>query len=128
MLATPQQGDIELGRVYRRMEFAERPEPWGSPLPSLEIIGDGCIDIYASNLPYQLDDKKYTPPIEDNKIDIMDKMTKLTKKPLKAGFHDACMCSVWIAFCWDETSSTNPPILRDACLIDWELDARRQGC
>ena len=55
-------------------------------------------------------------------------MTKITNCPLKAGFHDACMCSVWIAFMWVTDSSLEPPILRDACLLDWELEHRRLLC
>lgn len=127
---TPQHTDIVLGRVYRRAEFADRPEPWGSPLPSIEIICDGDIIIYGSNLPRQSGSNQYVPPIEDTKEDIELKMTKITKCAIKAGFHDACMCSVWIAFCWVEGSSAEPPILRDACMLDWELDHRRRnlGC
>lgn len=130
-MTEPQHSNIEVNRVYRRAEYATRPEPWSSPLPSLEIIGEGCINIYVSNLPRQLGCELYKPPINDNKIDIMDKMTLLKDKSgspitLKEGIHDSCLCTVWIAFCWDETSSVEPPIIRDACLIDWELDTRRQ--
>lgn len=126
---TPQQQDIQYNRVYRRSEFAERPPKWSSPLPSLEIIGDGGIQIYVSNLPRQLGSGLYTPPIEDTLVDIQAKMTLLTPEtcPLYAGFHDSCMCSVWIAFVWVDGSSVEPPILRDACLLDWELDTRRRG-
>lgn len=130
-MTAPQQTNIEINRVYRRVEFATRPEPWSSPLPSLEIVGDGCINIYVSNLPRQDGCELYQPPILDTKADIQAKMTLLRDKKgepitMKAGVHDACLCTVWIAFCWDETSSAEPPILRDACLLDWELDTRRR--
>jgi hypothetical protein len=124
----PQRSDIEYNRVYRRAEFATRPEPWGSPLPSIEIIGEGKVFIYGSNLPRHTGEALYQPPIEDTLADIQDKMTLLNVNPFCAGFHEACMCSVWIAFVWDESSSTEAPIIRDACLLDWELDYRRKGC
>lgn len=130
---TPQQADIELGRVYRRAEFADRPPVWSSPLPSLEIRGEGKILIYGSNLPRQEGPEKYLPPIGDTKAEIEANMTLIST--IDGGcaannfnkFHDACMCSVWIAFCWDESSSDSAPVLRDACLIDYEFDARRRG-
>lgn len=127
-MAAPQRTDIQYNVVYRRAEFASRPPSWSSPLPSIEIIGDGDVFIYGSNLPRQVDEELYTPPIDDTIVDIQDKMTLLTtiNSCGKDGyFHDACMCSVWIAFVWDETSSDSPPILRDACLLDWELHTRR---
>ena len=125
-MAAPQQGNLEYNRVYRRAEFATRPEAWGSPLPSLEIIGEGSVYIYGSNLPRQTDCELYVPPIEDTLEDISAKMTLVTNCPLYCGFHDSCVCTVWIAFVWDSESSSEPPIIRDACLVDWELDARRK--
>lgn len=130
-MEAPQRRDIEYNRVYRRAEFAVRPEPWGSPLPSIEIIGEGSVYVYGSNLPRHVDTELYQPPIEDTLADITDKMTLITDPcPLCAGFHDSCICTIWIAFVWDSDSSVEPPIIRDACLIDHELDWRRrnQGC
>jgi hypothetical protein len=127
-ISSPQRTNIELNRVYRRAEFAQRPEAWSSPLPSLEIVGEGDIIIYGSNLPSYVDTEIYLPPIGDTLGEIESKMTRITPENtfLKAGFHDACMCSIWIAFVWVEGSSIEPPILRDACLLDWELDYRRK--
>ena len=127
-MPVPQQGNLEFNRVYRRAEFATRPEAWSSPYPSIEIIGEGKVYIYGSNLPRQTGDLDYTPPIEDTLADIQAKMTLLNVNPFCAGYHEACMCSVWIAFVWDDSSSAEPPIIRDACLIDHELDYRRKGC
>ena len=125
-----QHGDIEYNRVYRRAEFAERPSKWSSPLPSIEIIGKGEVMIYGSNLPRYVDCNLYQPPILDTKEDIQANMLQVTGCPITCGFHDACMQTVWIAFCWIEGSSDTPPIIRDASLLDWELDWRRknQGC
>lgn len=130
-IGSPQRGDIELNRVYRRAEFAERQPKWSSPLPSIEVLGEGSIAIYVSNLPRRVDDQLYTAPIENTLADIQSKMTLLTDnkgnpKKFKAGFHDACMCSIWIAFVWCE-DSTEPPIVRDSCLLDHELVWRQDN-
>ena len=126
-IAAPQRENISVNRVYRRAEFADRPISWGSPLPSLEVVGDGKIYIYGSNLPRQVGTDLYVPPILDTELDITTKMTLLSTCPIGAGFHDACMFSVWIAFIHVPDSSISPPIIRDAWLIDWELDHRRRG-
>lgn len=76
--SVPQENNIEYNRVYRRSEFAQRPPKWSSPLPSLEIKGDGSIMIYASNLPRYVNDNIYECPIQNTKADIEDKMTPMT--------------------------------------------------
>lgn len=129
LISVPQEKNIQLNRVYRRAEFADKPPSWGSPMPTIEIKGEGSIAIYVSNLPRNLNAQRYVSPIEDTLLDIQDKMTPMTDCngeliKFKQGIHDACACTVWIAFIWCEDSIT-PPIIRDSCLIDWELVYRQ---
>lgn len=122
--------EIELGRVYRRREFAERPPTWVSQKPSLEIKGAGSVTMYVSNLPRFVESEgKYTSPISDNVQDIKEKMTVIkdcTGTPLKfcEGLHEATLSTVWVCFLWNNDSE-EPPTLLDSSIVDWELALRQ---
>ena len=62
---------------------------------NLEVIGEGKILIYGSNLPRQDGFQMYQPPILDSELEITSKMTLLSPCSIGAGFHDACMFSVF---------------------------------
>lgn len=123
-MGSPQKKQIEFNKVYRRLESAERIAEYSTVLPTLEIIGNTTVKVYGSNLPRQLGDETYVSPIDD--ADIETDMT-LTDPSLKPGMHEACLCTVWIAFIANNPG--DPPIMWDCGLIDWEFEHRQnQAC